>query len=132
MFISFNRSGVVVRNRWKKVLRRPKLRRGAAFGPIREPDLKCVISVRTPTTCGKKLSFLPSATMITDILLVLAPILILRSTRLDPRLHRRLVAAVSISVLATVFSVIHIVLVLTVSGLWGGLSALVEVGTHQL
>lgn len=70
--------------------------------------------------------------MITDILLVLAPILILRSTRLDPRLHRRLVAAVSISVLATVFSVIHIVLVLTVSGLWGGLSALVEVGTHQL
>lgn len=70
---------------------------------------------------------LSTATVITDMLLVLAPVAILRSARLDPRIHCRLVAAVSISVVATLFSVIHIVLVLTAGGLWGSLSALVEV-----
>lgn len=76
-------------------------------------------------------AFWLSATIITDVLLIVSPIAILRSARLDPVLYARLAAAVSISVLATTFTVIHVVLALTVRGIWAAIFAVVEVRTHQ-
>lgn len=67
------------------------------------------------------------ATMITDILLIVSPIVILRSARLDPGLQFRLVAAVSTSVIATIFTVIHAVVTLTIAGLWAAVLASLEV-----
>lgn len=63
----------------------------------------------------------------TDILLLLSPVMILRSVHLDPGLHLRLVAVFSISVVATIFSIIHVVLALTVGGIVAGLFGLLEV-----
>lgn len=68
-----------------------------------------------------------SATMITDALLIISPIKILRHARLDPWLQTRLVAAVFISVIATIFTVIHAVIALSVAGMWAAIFCLLEV-----
>lgn len=67
------------------------------------------------------------ATMLTDGLLIISPIVILRSAHLDSGLQLRLMAAVSISAVATIFVVIHFALSLTIGGLLAAIFAVIEV-----
>lgn len=67
------------------------------------------------------------ATILADVLLIASPIVILRNSHLEPGIYIRLVAIVSISAVATAFAVIHVVIALTVGGLWAALFGMIEV-----
>lgn len=64
---------------------------------------------------------------LTDAFLIVSPIVILRASRLESGLRLRLTAAVSISVVATIFVVIHVALTMSIGGLWAAIFGVVEV-----